>query len=452
MINIDFQNIKILVIGDVILDVYYSGYVKRISPEAPVPVINVDTVKYIPGGAANVCNNIINLKAKSFLIGFCGNDSYAEILKETLRKNYIDYHLISTKFKTTTKIRIIGDFKQQIARLDFEDEIFKNYGDLKEFVKLSSNNDYNDSFDLKKLKENEKENLSNYYEEIIEFIYRNLDNYEAVIISDYNKGVCSYLLCQEIIKFARKKNKFVIVDPKSKNWEKYNGATIIKPNLKELSDAVGYEVNNEDLEIEKAAKILLKKYDIENIIVTRASKGISLVNNNIVFHDKVLPKEVYDVSGAGDTVCASLTLGFVAGESLKNSISFANRCAQIVVQKFGTVPVTIEDLYEYHFLDEKYKIIEDKEKRDFILRYLSMKNKNYFAFEIEEDFIKEMRGSDLNIFSILSNKILKLKEIKIRDKYEILILNVKKEIYNEKKDLFYFLSNLEFLDFIFIYE
>lgn len=439
MIIKDFSNIRIIVLGDIILDGYYTGNIKRISPEAPVPVVNVENVKFTPGGAANVCNNINKLGANSFLLGFCGDDQNGNILKNVLKEENIENFVVNTDLKTITKIRIVAENGQQIARLDFEDNHLTKIKNFETNFYLNENincNDFKDNYDFNK----KYEIIKNKFLEIV-------DHYDGVIISDYNKGVCSYNLCKEIIKISKEKKKFVLVDPKIKNWEKYDGATIIKPNLKELCDAFGENIPNDDESIEKAAFKLFQNYNFENIVVTRSSKGISLVNKKGVKHFKALAKEVYDVSGAGDTVSASLAVYFLSGENIEDSIKFANTCASIVVQKAGTVPITLFDLYEYHYYDNDEKIIKEKEKKDLILNFLKYKNYNILYFDFEKIFNIKHK-SDFNFENLYNLNL--IKEKKQENSLNFTILTVKKEIFNNFKDYFKFLSYIDFIDFIFI--
>ncbi|MCX8058983.1 MAG: PfkB family carbohydrate kinase [Spirochaetes bacterium] len=459
----DFSNIKVIVVGDIILDGYYSGIVKRISPEAPVPVVNVETVKFNPGGAANVCNNINKLGGKSFLLGFCGNDENGKELKNILEKENIKNYIIETELKTVTKIRISGDNRQQIARVDFEDDPFKffNNFDLETEERMKE-----------KLNQNKERKNINHYK-IIEKFKDIIDDYDGVIISDYNKGVCSFWLCREIIDLCNKKKKFIIVDPKSKNWKKYEGAFIIKPNLKELSDAYGSFLQNEDKIIEEASLSILKKYSFENIVLTRSAKGISLANKYGVKHFRAYAKEVYDVSGAGDTVSAAITLAYLSGETIEDSIKFANTCASIVVQKVGTVPITLYDLYEFHYYDIDDKIVKEKSKKEIILNYLNIK-KFEAIFINYENIVMNLKElpSDLNnlFFEKIIRNINKLKDLKelecknidiskeikqqedfnIEENKRVLIIKIKNEDFEKNYFFINLLSYLEFIDFIFV--
>jgi len=306
----NFENVNILVVGDLILDKYHFGSVERISPEAPVPVIRVNQSKTTLGGAGNVASNISHLGANVTIFGCCGKDSEAGDLKNKLDEINANTFFIERDLPTLTKLRVIGD-KQQIARLDFE-----------EIVPL------------------EPENIS----KVIEKIRVASKTAQAVIISDYGKGMCTDEMCQKIIQQAKENSIPVVIDPKGSRWDKYKGATMVTPNVKELSEVYGTKVENTDEAVEKAALDIMEKYQLENLIVTRSDKGMSAVNKEGAHHIPTLAKEVFDVSGAGDTVVATLAACLGKKMSLTDSMAVANKAAGIVVSKVGTAPVHLEEL------------------------------------------------------------------------------------------------------------
>ena len=310
MSQYDFSNARVLIIGDVMLDRYHFGTVARISPEAPVPVVNVKKTTQTLGGAGNVANNIAHLEANGVMIGTCGRDADAASLKKMLDDINISYEFTETDAPTTTKLRVIGE-KQQIVRLDFE-EIVPVEGDLAEI------------------------NLKN--------IEKHLDSCGAVVISDYGKGFCTFEICEEVIRLAEKRKIPVIVDPKGSNWQKYAGATTVTPNVKELSEAVGRFVPNKDEAIVLAAREIIDRIRLDYLVVTRSERGITVVRKNDYLHFPTEAKEVFDVSGAGDTVVASLALCLASGYSLPDAVTTANRAAGIVVAKIGTAPVFLSEL------------------------------------------------------------------------------------------------------------
>ena len=292
---LDFSNSKILIVGDVMLDKYYFGKVDRISPEAPVPIVNIQKEESRLGGASNVANNIVSLGGHSLLCGVIGHDLFGKEIERISRHKNIDTFLLKTSSPTITKARIIGG-KQQIVRVDYEDK-----------SELNADN--------KKL-------------------FRD------------GKGLISEDLCRYLIKLAHKYDKKVIIDPKGKNWEKYSGADIVTPNVKELSDIVGYTVPNTDRAIEKAAREAITNNHLTALLVTRSDKGMSLIGPIPPIHIPTHSEEVFDVSGAGDTVVATLGLCLAAGFEISEAMRTANIAAGIVVKKVGTATLTIEELVQ----------------------------------------------------------------------------------------------------------
>lgn len=305
-----FSEIKILVIGDVILDKYFIGSVDRISPEAPVPVVNIKERKRVLGGAANVANNILSLNSSVQLVGVTGNDIYQEYLQKILNEKKINAKLIETKNPTTTKIRVVGN-NQQVVRLDFEDPQAID-------------------FEIE--------------EQVVEEVKKIIHNFDAIIISDYAKGFCTKNICQFLISNANNLNIPVIVDPKGNDWSKYNGADFVTPNVKELSDIYGKKIINNNVSIEKSGKEILKKYNFNNLLVTRSDKGMTLITNNEAKHFPTEAKEVYDVSGAGDTVVATIAVATAMNMPGIESVELANKAAGVVVSKRGIAPILAKEI------------------------------------------------------------------------------------------------------------
>jgi len=277
--QLSFKDTNILVIGDIMLDKYYYGSVKRISPEAPVPVVNVKKEEMTLGGASNVANNIITLGGNVCLCGSIGEDFHGKELKRLADRKNIITNFIKTEHPTITKTRIIGE-RQQIVRLDFEEKL-----------KI------------------EEEIIDNYFNDLTSLI----DKSDIVIISDYAKGFISPYFCRKILSYCTTKEIKVIVDPKGRDWEKYMGAWLITPNVKELGDINGEEVENTDFDITRAAKHIQFKYNIEQLLITRSDKGMSLCSIDSAIHIPTHSEEVFDVSGAGDTVVAALALAIASG-------------------------------------------------------------------------------------------------------------------------------------------
>lgn len=294
----NFQEKSILVIGDVMLDKYILGKVDRISPEAPVQVVEVKEEEYLPGGAANVANNIASLKGNAIMVGIVGDDNESNILIKELKNRNINTDGIITDSKkpTTQKVRILGH-QQQLLRIDYE---------KKEYIN----------------KELESK--------IIEFIKQKINNINAIIISDYAKGVITQELITKIKEIAG--TKIIIVDPKPKHKGFYNNVSLITPNIKEAKEMTEKEEN-------------LTKELNTSVLITKGENGMSLYEKEgNITNIPTKAKEVYDVSGAGDTVVATLALALSSDATLKQAAILANHAAGITVGKVGTSTVSIEEL------------------------------------------------------------------------------------------------------------
>ena len=303
---------NILVVGDVMLDKYYSGEVTRISPEAPVPITHVTGTRETLGGAANVAHNIALLGAHVSIAGFVGDDVHCRTLLEKLTARGIDYTgLVRTNRPTTTKIRVIGGH-QQMLRLDFEDASAVDGDYMKQYLSYIDGK-LNESMD-------------------------------CVIISDYGKGSCTEFAAQHIIRAAHDHGVPVIIDPKGTQWAKYKDADYITPNLKEINEVLLEPIANEDFDVEKAARYVMRKYDIRNLILTRSEKGLSIIHGDEVVHIPTHAQEVFDVSGAGDTVIAVFGLALAGGLKPADGAYLANLAASVVVSKVGTYAVSREEL------------------------------------------------------------------------------------------------------------
>lgn len=321
--NKPLSDITVLVVGDVMLDQYYEGNVNRISPEAPVPIVHVKNVRNVPGGAANVVNNLAGLGVPSILVGAVGRDGNRDLLVELLKLDRCDFVPVEKKAQTTTKIRVVGAH-QQVVRLDFEDA-----GDID----------------------------AGTIDEILRSVRGKIDKADIVVISDYGKGLCTPTLCSEIILEAKKRGMKVVVDPKGTQWDKYSGAFLVTPNMKELSDVAGRPVTNENGAVEKAGAEMLGKYGIDNLLVTRSDKGMTLTGAGGMLHIPTVARDVFDVSGAGDTVVATLSAMLAAGAGLEKAVRLANRAAGVVVGKFGTAPILHDELFEKDIDDYDNKFI-----------------------------------------------------------------------------------------------
>jgi D-beta-D-heptose 7-phosphate kinase/D-beta-D-heptose 1-phosphate adenosyltransferase len=301
---------RMLVVGDVMLDKYIWGDVGRISPEAPVPVVLATHQSQQPGGAANVAMNLSRLGAQAEVIGFTGGDEDERLLAEGLRANGIlPEFVVSQGFPTITKQRILGG-RQQMLRLDSE--------------RLGARSEDD-------------------YERLVESVLAHLPGCDALVLSDYAKGVLTPEVCQTIIQAARGQRIPVLVDPKSADFTRYRGATTICPNLAELATAVHLE-GRELKPLLDAAEGLVQELGIEFLIATLGEKGIALVRPGKRFMTPAVARQVFDVSGAGDTVIAVLALCLASGLRAETAVGVANIAAGIVVGKAGTVPVEKHEL------------------------------------------------------------------------------------------------------------
>lgn len=305
---------KVLVVGDVMLDIYYFGDVQRISPEAPVPVVKVAKELKTLGGAGNVANNLIELGCQVILAGVTGEDDNGQQLKGLMAVERIDCtKMIKTSRPTITKTRIVAGH-QQVVRLDFE-----------EVMPLSQ----------------QEETLL-----LTRVLHALSQGVAIVIVSDYGKGVCTPKVCQTIINECRKLAITTIVDPKGQEWCKYQGADFITPNIKELGDALACRVENTNEEVGQSAVEARRNFGIKTILVTRAEQGMSLINHTGIVHIPTRAQDVFDVSGAGDTVAATLGVMLAGGKDILTAVKVANIAAGVVVGKIGTSPVKADELLE----------------------------------------------------------------------------------------------------------
>ena len=301
----DLSSVRLLIVGDVMLDRYWFGDVSRISPEAPVPVVKVERCEERPGGAANVARNAAALGAKVALLSLVGKDEAGESLARLVADGGIDASLhVDEGVSTTVKLRVIGR-QQQLLRIDFENrpshEVLR--AKLKEFAER-------------------------------------LPECDAVVFSDYGKGGLTHI--GEMIQLARAAGKVVLVDPKGDDYSAYRGATIITPNRSEMREVVGRWRDEADLE--HRATELREHLELGALLVTRSEEGMSLFLPDRTIHEKAVAREVFDVSGAGDTVIATLAVMAAYGADWADAIHVANVAAGVVVGKLGTAVVTREEL------------------------------------------------------------------------------------------------------------
>jgi D-glycero-beta-D-manno-heptose-7-phosphate kinase len=302
----DISNARVLVIGDTMLDRYLYGEVDRISPEAPVPVVSVQKTDERLGGAANVARNITALGAQCALLSIVGDDAAADSLAALLKKDKIQGTLLRDKMiETTVKLRVIAQ-KQQVVRLDFEAP----------------------ASDEKRAR-------------LLDVYSKALKDYDIVIVSDYKKGALDDVA--GLINLAKKNDIPVVVDPKGDNYQEYSGADLVTPNQKEFEQVAGRFKDNDDLEAR--AKAVMKKNNIKGILVTRGGEGMSLIQSETApLHVSARKREVFDVTGAGDTVIAAIGCACAVKGDMADAVQLANIAAGIVVDKLGAATASADEI------------------------------------------------------------------------------------------------------------
>ncbi len=301
----DCQHARVLVVGDVMLDRYWFGEVSRISPEAPVPIVHVKKTEERPGGAANVARNIASLGGQATLLSVVGDDETGRILAALLAQERVTTHFHKdATLPTTVKLRVIGR-QQQLMRIDFETppsrEVLEDkLGDFESMV----------------------------------------DAHDVVILSDYGKGGLTHVT--KMIDAAKRHGKRILIDPKGDDYAKYRGATLLTPNRSEFREVMGKW--RDDADLAQRAEKLRDDLSLDALLVTRSEEGMSLFTSSEVLHEPTRAREVFDVSGAGDTVIATIALMLAAGSDMAAAVRIANRAAGVVVGKLGTATLTRTEL------------------------------------------------------------------------------------------------------------
>ena len=302
----EFSKSNVLVVGDIMLDHYWQGNTSRISPEAPVPVVHIGSEEYRPGGAANVALNIAALNGKATLLGVTGDDRSAEILENQLGDKGVRCEFIKqADVETITKLRVISR-QQQLIRLDFEKDLAAVDADS-----------------------------------LIEKYKTLLPTVDVVVLSDYGKGTLQCV--RQLISLAREAGKKVLIDPKGSDFSKYSGASLITPNFGEFTEVAGNHQGDEQI-VEAAIK-LKTELALESLLVTRGEHGMTLIDeSHVATHLSTHAREVFDVTGAGDTVISVIAAALACGETLVDATNVANIAAGIVVGKLGTAAITESEL------------------------------------------------------------------------------------------------------------
>ncbi|MCB9475555.1 MAG: D-glycero-beta-D-manno-heptose-7-phosphate kinase [Deltaproteobacteria bacterium] len=310
-----FPGHKVMVVGDVMMDEFIWGSVSRISPEAPVPVVQVDKEERRLGGAANVARNLIDMSAEVVLAGVIGDDPTADLLREAARQGGVDDSCLLTEIgrPTTVKTRVIAH-NQQVVRYDRE------------------------SVDALP---------SELYGRLLERIEERATELEAVIVSDYGKGVIGPYLMDGLRSLATKYEFVIVVDPKIRNSATYHDTDLVTPNHHEAGELVGRKLPNEDAAVEKAGQEILESLRLKSLLITRAALGMTLFRpNQEPEHFPTVARQVFDVTGAGDSVIAATTLAKISGGDWREAASIANYAAGVVVGKIGTATATLDELRE----------------------------------------------------------------------------------------------------------
>jgi rfaE bifunctional protein kinase chain/domain len=307
-----FQGKRVAVLGDLMVDRYYWGAVHRISPEAPVPIVEVESESVRFGGAANVANNIQALGGVPLLIGLIGNDHPGRMVTEMMAEKGLDTAgiVMDADRPTTIKTRVIAS-DQHVVRIDNESK-----APCPEHLQSS----------------------------IVDGVRYHIHALDAILIEDYNKGVITKNVIEEVLAVARKYGKIVTVDPKFDNFLEFKGVTVFKPNRRETEEVLGGRLRSDE-EVEQACRKLLEQLGAENVLLTRGEDGMSLFQKDGQFsHLPTAAEHVVDVSGAGDTVISTLTIALAAGAPIHDACVLANCAGGVVVGSVGIVPVTPEDL------------------------------------------------------------------------------------------------------------
>lgn len=416
MINFQTTNPKILVIGDLMIDHYLWGSCKRISPEAPVQVINVDSETSVLGGAGNVVNNLNSLGAMTDVISVIGEcDVSKKIKKLLLSINVGTDLLIKQKGRIASKKnRIIADH-QQVVRYDRESK--ENINDESQLAIIKS------------------------FKSIV-------DNYDVILLSDYGKGVLTYDLTQSLINIANKKNKKVLVDPKGIDYSKYYGSFLLTPNKKEASEATQISIKD-DKSLEKALLKIKKICKLKVSVITLSEMGIAVFDDNLRIHP-TLAKEVFDVTGAGDTVLASLAVAIASNKNIDEAIQFANLASGVVVGKIGSATASINEIIEYESSLKKSssdKHIKTQDEITMLVQELKLKGKKIIFTN--------------GCFDILHIGHIKYLE-KAKSFGDVLILGLNSDIsvknikgenrpINSQTDRAYILASMEVVDYLVIF-
>ena len=407
---------SILVIGDLMIDHYLWGSCERISPEAPVPVVDIKSETTVLGGAGNVINNLVSLGAEVGVLSVVGNDAVANELKYILDETGAKSFLTEQAGRKTSKKSRLMAAKSQIVRYDHE-----------------SKNDI--SFESVK-------KIFSKFQEII-------NGYDIILLSDYGKGVLTDTLTKEIIEYASKYDKKVLVDPKGTDYSKYKGAYLLTPNKKEAQIASGIEIDSSDT-LEFALKRLKDIAALTYSVITLSEDGIAILKDNNVITKPTVAREVYDVTGAGDTVLASLGFALCLQDDIEIAVEFANLAAGVVVGKLGSATVSLDEIEDYKSSISKSSIelhIKTQDEIESLTNRLALKNKKVVFTNGCFDILHKGHVSYLNIAKSFGDVLI----VGLNSDASVRALKGENRPVNEEDDRAYMLSALESVDYVVVF-
>ena len=408
---------NILVIGDLMIDHYLWGKCERISPEAPVQVVDIQKETTVLGGAGNVINNLKSLGANVTVLSVVGNDEVALELKNMLSNVGATSFLLEEENRKTSKKSRIMASHSQVVRYDNE-----------------SKNDIS--------KESEQKLLERFGCEI--------DNYDVILFSDYGKGVLTDNLTQDLLDVAKIKNKKVLVDPKGNDYSKYSGAFLLTPNKKEAQEATNIKIEDEN-SLEAALKKLKDIANLEISLITLSEDGIAVLHDDKITKKPTVAREVYDVTGAGDTVLASLGFAIALDNDIYSSIEFANLAAGVVVGKLGSATVTLDEIEEYKTSLNKSTIemhIKNANEIENIAKRLKLQGKNIVFTNGCFDILHKGHVSYLDVAKSFGDVLI----LGLNSDSSVKRLKGENRPINNQDDRAYILSALESVDYVVIFD
>jgi len=416
MIKID-KTPNILVIGDLMIDEYLWGSCDRISPEAPVQVVDIKKETSVLGGAGNVISNLVSLGAKVAVLSVIGDDEVGHNLKIMLEKQSVKAFLLEQKGrKTSRKTRLMASHSQ-VVRYDKES---------KNPISVQS------------------------VEDLYKIFLNKVDGYDTILLSDYAKGVLTEDLIAKIISYANKKDIKVLVDPKGNDYSKYKGAYLLTPNKKEAEIASKVKIENE-ASLKKCLEKLKKEADLKVSLITLSEDGIAILEENRVSIKPTVAREVYDVTGAGDTVLASLGFSLSLGNDIKTSVEFANLAAGVVVGKLGSATVTLDEIEEYQASLHKSSIelhIKSRDEIEKLSLRLKSQNKKVVFTNGCFDILHKGHVSYLNIAKSFGDVLI----LGLNSDDSVKRLKGENRPINCEDDRAYILSALECVDYVVIFD